>query len=53
MIDPPTDLSSALDRIADLERLVFSLCDKLAIVAAHLGRLAERRTKPEPTAGVE
>lgn len=29
-------------RIAELEQLVFSLGDKLLLVACHLGRLSER-----------
>lgn len=30
-------------RVAELERLVMSLADKLATVAEHLGRLAEKK----------
>jgi hypothetical protein len=31
------------ERVAELERLVLALAEKLATVAEHLGRLAERR----------
>ncbi len=34
---------SDAERIAQLERLVMALGDKLLIVAEHLGRLAERK----------
>jgi hypothetical protein len=38
-------LAAALERVAVLERLVESLGDKLLILAAHLGRLSERKEK--------
>lgn len=36
-------MTDAERRIAELERLVLALADKLATVAEHLSRLAERR----------
>jgi endonuclease/exonuclease/phosphatase family metal-dependent hydrolase len=38
-----TEADELRERVAALERLVLALADKLAVVAEHLGRLAERK----------
>ena len=43
VIHPPETLDAAIERIEDLERLILAMADKLATVAFHLGRLAEKR----------
>jgi hypothetical protein len=37
-----TELAEALDRIAELERLVMAMAEKIALMSWHLSRVAER-----------